>query len=333
MNNIISKLKSLIFYILCILFLANLFIYPNEIIYATKTGILLWYNNILPTLFSFIIIVNIISSSNIINYSNKLLDKVSYFILGLPFVSVISMLLGLISGYPLGAKTTVELLNNNRISEVEANKTICISNNCGPMFLIGAIGINMFSNVKFGYVLVASQTLATFTLAFLLKFYKKSSILPKCNTTTKFKKLNFSYILNNSIISAIDTILCICGIITFFCIITKLCEIYKIEDFFYIFLSNIYSNINEDLLRNLLYGFLEITNGIYLLSLTAVDKLSQLLISSFLISFGGLCTLMQTYNIISKSNISIKLYFACKLLGGTLSMCYAYILCKVFISI
>ena len=61
-----------------------------------------------------------------------------------------AFILGVLCGYPIGAKTAVDLYKNSYISKKEAENLICFSNNSGPLFIIGALGIGMLSSKSAG---------------------------------------------------------------------------------------------------------------------------------------------------------------------------------------
>lgn len=52
----------------------------------------------------------------------------------------------------------------------------------------------------------------------------------------------------------------------------------------------------------------------------------SILLTSFLLGFGGISVLLQVYSIIVKQNISIKPYFYGKLLQGLFSVLFTFIL-------
>ena len=62
------------------------------------------------------------------------------------------------------------------------------------------------------------------------------------------------------------------------------------------------------------------TNGINLSSkIVANFSILSIMITSFLLGFGGLSIMMQIYSLISKESISIKPYFYGKALQGLIS--------------
>ncbi len=326
---IIKYICYFIFYILCILFLYTLFAYPTDIFLATKTGLLLWYNNILPSLFAFIIIINIIIETNLVHLFSFVLKPLSR-VLNVSIHGSICFALGLLTGYPLGAKTVYTMLSNGEITEDEANILITYSNNCGPMFIIGAIAINMFGDLKIGTLLIVSQMFAAISIALYQSFQNRKKRYAE-SPFGFLPKSNISVILNDSIMSAVETIINIGGVVVFFCILIKVFGIYHIQDILYLFVSKLCPVvIPATYFSNMIFGIIEITNGLYLLSILQMDLLYKILSASFLISFGGFCVHMQTHNIILHSNIKFGQYLKYKFVQGVLSVLFTFFLYHCF---
>lgn len=74
-------------------------------------------------------------------------------------------------------------------------------------------------------------------------------------------------------------------------------------------------------------GIIELTNGVNLTALLATSNYTvSILLTSFLLGFGGISVLLQVYSIIAKEGISIKPYFYGKLLQGLFSIIFTFIL-------
>ena len=52
---------------------------------------------------------------------------------------VYAFVLGLISGYPMGAKIVTDLRTNNNCTKDEGERMLCFTNNSGPLFIIGTV--------------------------------------------------------------------------------------------------------------------------------------------------------------------------------------------------
>lgn len=132
-------------------------------------------------------------------------------------------------------------------------------------------------------------------------------------------------ILGTSIKKSISSILSIGGFIVVFSVILSILENSGILLIITKFLEilHIPSNISTCIIT----GFLELTNGVNLASnLYEIYPLFSILLTSFLLGFGGFSVLLQVYSIISKENISIKPYFYGKLLQGIFSIIITFIL-------
>lgn len=76
----------------------------------------------------------------------------------------------------------------------------------------------------------------------------------------------------------------------------------------------------------LLVGLLEMTTGIQMLaSQSAVSATSKILITTWLISFGGLSVIAQTAGMTGKSSLSIKKYTTEKAIAATIAVSVMYI--------
>ena len=78
-------------------------------------------------------------------------------------------------------------------------------------------------------------------------------------------------------------------------------------------------------------GFIELTNGLSLISSIPAKYISvSIIITAFLLGFGGFSVLLQVLSITSKSDISIKSYILGKFLHGIISSVLTYIFIHIF---
>ena len=90
-------------------------------------------------------------------------------------------------------------------------------------------------------------------------------------------------------------------------------------------------HISPSFIEPLFTGFFEITNGISSISNITCKKLSiNILITAFLLGFGGISVLLQVLSITSKSDLSIKPYIYGKLLHGLIAVLYTLIFMNLF---
>ena len=327
--------------IIFITFTVCLVIFSNSNLYAAKSGLKLWANNVIPSLFPFFIATNLLSHTNILTYISKLFNKIMRPIFNVPGECAFAFILGLISGYPVGAKIVVDLRNSGLCTKDEADRMLCFTNNSGPLFIIGTVGITLFSNSTIGILLLATHILSALTIGILLGIisrFRKSNNPKynnlKLNTYNKSSKKictfsNLGEVLSKAIFDSAKTIIMIGGFVVIFSVIISIlnkskilgllsCAIYPVCNFF---------KIDTAFASSIISGIIELTNGVSLVCNTANKAISQnIIICAFLLGVGGFSVLLQVLSIISKSDLSIKKYFYSKFIQGIIAALYTYIL-------
>lgn len=251
-----------------------------------------------------------------------------------------AFIMGIISGYPMGAKIACNFRQNNICSKEECERLLSFTNNSGPLFIIGTVGILSFKNTSIGILLFVAHLLACISVGFIFRYWKKNkqtfqkasfSSFQQAKKTASFS--NLGEILAESITSSISTILLIGGFVVIFSSIISILKASGILNGFAFFLSPIFTflHIDTSFIQGLLTGFLEITNGINLISSIACKKLSiNIIFTAFLLGFGGISILLQVWSIVSKTDLSIKPYVLGKLLHGILAAFYTYLFMTFF---
>lgn len=327
MKILILKLKNTILPFSICVFTIFLVIYSSSNLDAAKNGMFLWALSVVPSLFPFFVATELLSYTGIIEILGKVLDKIMKPLFNVPGIGSFAFIMGIISGTPIGAKIVSNFKEQNSCTEIECERLLAFTNNSGPLFIIGTIGINMFSSQEIGYKLFIVHLLSCLIVGFLFRWWKSSYFRGQknrsyCLATTSKKTVNFynlGSVLQKSIQSAIKSILIIGGFVIIFSVIISMLSssnllvvlskaIYPILNLFNIPLK--YSN-------SIIIGLLEVTNGLKNIS-TFNNKIS-IILCSFLLGFGGISILLQVYSITSKAKISIKPYIIGKLLQALIS--------------
>lgn len=252
-------------------------------------------------------------------------------VFNVPGESAVAMVLGTISGYPVGAKVVCNLKNQKIISKIEAERLIAYTNNSGSLFILGTVGVALFGDKKIGIILLVSHILASLLTAYCFKFWKKDKFDISYRETKFNSKLaplkvsDIGEILGSSIKKAISSILLIGGFVVIFSVILSILQTSGILEL----LAEIFTNfgIEKQISIGLLSGIIELTNGVNMISILSSSYYTlSILITSFLLGFGGISVLMQVYSIIAKEGISIKPYLYGKMLQGIFSVFITFIL-------
>lgn len=339
-NFYVIKIKRNILPMFFLLFTIGLLVFSKSNLPAVKSGLTLWATSVIPSLFPFFVATELLMHTNIVNILGKFLNKFMKPIFNIRGEGSFAFVMGLISGYPIGAKIATNFRKNNICTKEECERLLSFTNNSGPLFIIGTVGILMFKNSTIGLLLFITHFLACITVGFVFRFWKKNitstlnNKIENFNHTKNFVKIsNLGEILAESINSSISTLLLIGGFVVLFSSIISICKssgILNFAEYFFTPLFNLF-NIDSSFIKPLFTGFLEITNGISIISNIACKKVSiNIILCAFLLGFGGVSVLLQVFSITSKSDLSIKPYIYGKLLQGIFASFYTYIFINVF---
>lgn len=330
------KLKRNILPLTFLLFTFCLLIFSKSNLPAVKQGLNLWANSVVPSLFPFFVATELLMHTNIVTHLGNLLNKYMKPLFHVRGEGGFAFIMGIISGYPIGAKIACEFRKNNICTKEECERLLSFTNNSGPLFIIGTVGISMFQNTTIGILLFITHLLACLTVGIIFRFWKnkqhtfsKNTQKKSANSSENFVTFsNLGEVIAQSITSSISTIFLIGGFVVIFSSIISILKASGILSFASLSISPIFKalNIDTSFAQGLLTGLLEITNGIQLISNITCKKISiNILFTAFLLGFGGISIFLQVLSITSKTDLSVKPYIYGKLLHGLLATFYTYL--------
>ena len=320
-----------------LLFTICLVLFSKSNLSAAKSGLVLWANSVVPSLLPFFIATELLSNTNIIHIIGKILNKFMRPIFNVPGEGAYAFLIGIISGYPVGAKIVTNLRQDGICSKSEGERMLCFSNNSGPLFIIGTVGISLFGSSQTGFLLFFTHILACITVGIILGLFDRFKKNDNANKSisskvlTKSANCNFSNlgeILGKSIHNAISTVTMIGGFVVLFSVIISILKTSNILGIFSNMLIPAFNllHIPTSFISPFLTGILEITNGISLISGIHIKAITiNILFAAFLLGFGGISVLLQVLSITSKTDLSIKPYILGKFLHGILAATYTFL--------
>lgn len=317
------------------LFTICLVLFSKQNLQATKNGLLLWANAVVPSLLPFFIATELLGHTNVVSGIGKLLNRFMRPIFNVPGEGGYAFIMGIISGYPIGAKIVTQFREQGTCTKAEAERLLAFTNNSGPLFIIGTVGISLFGDTRTGLLLFVTHLIACVSVGVIFRFWKYHdketiSLLSKQNKPqeTNVNFSNLGEILSSSIMNAIHTIILIGGFVILFCVILSILENAGILAILGNMLSPLFRlfHININFAQPLISGMLELTNGVkQIASITSKSLSTNIVFASFLLGFGGISVLLQVLSITSKSDISIKPYFFGKCLQGTIAAILTYL--------
>lgn len=213
---------------------------------------------------------------------------------GLPGCAASALVLGLVGGYPIGARTAAALHQQGRLTRSETDRLLTFCSNSNPVFLIGVLGQGVFSSTRTGVYLWLIHLSAALLTGLLL-----------CHHISDRRELPPTPPVNLSMTGALTAALSHgCGAILSICT----CVI-----FFYVLLTPIRAMTGR--LPDVLIGLTE------LFSLTPrlrSDRFS-LVLAAGCTGFGGVSVLVQTAAVLEESGLSARPCIRGKAVQGLLS--------------
>ena len=331
-----DNLLSIIF----VLFTISLVIFSKSNIVAAKNGLVLWVNSVIPSLFPFFIATELLSYTSVIPFLGSCLNFIMRPLFNVPGSGAFPFIMGIISGYPTGAKIVSKFKEDGICSDIEAERLLAFTNNSGPLFIIGTVGISLFKNTIIGFLLLITHILSCLTVGIIFRFWKYNK-LPKFNTVnniSKTKKIttnisSLGSIISESIKSATNTIMLIGGYVVLFSVIISIINKSSILNFLCILIKPLFKilHINPEFSSGFMCGIIELTNGVSLIANIPNSAISiNIIICAFLLGFGSISVILQVFGIVSTANISIKPYIIGKLLQGLFAALYTYLFLNSF---
>lgn len=328
-------MKKNIRMLLFVCFLLLLILFSTSNLVAAKKGLSLWANCVVPSLFPFFIATELLNYTDTAHIVGKLFNKIMRPLFNVPGEGAYALVLGIVSGYPVGAKIVVDLYENNICTREEAERLLAFTNNSGPLFIVGTIGVLLFGNSTIGLLLLITHILACITIGIFLgiksKLLHSASLdleIHSCTTQQKTISNNeatdLGSILSASITKAIHTTLQIGGFVVLFSVILSILN--NIASFDIVEKTFVIFNIPCNYTKGVLCGMIELTNGLNIIATTPSKLLSiNIILCAFLLGFGGISILLQVISITSKSKLSVKTYILGKLLQGIVASLYTAI--------
>lgn len=265
-------------------------------IYGASEGVRLCTQVLIPSLFPFLFL-SVLLTGSLAGKRIPILQPLSRFC-GIPQGAEVIFLTGLLGGYPSGAQAVTQASESGCLSQKQAERMLGFCNNAGPSFLFGIIA-TQFSSKSYVWVIWLIHILgAVFTAAILPN---KSTDQITISSSTP---INIPQAAKKALVSMAQ----ICGWV----ILTKVMLCFLDRWVFWILPNS---------LQVFLTGILELANGCWSLSKVSTEG-SRFLICCGILSFGGLCVLMQTVSVTGK--LGFGMYLPGKLLQTGFSLLLGY---------
>lgn len=337
-NNISTFIYSIIF---CML-MACIVIYPNDAFSSAKDGLMLWLNVVCPALLPFFICIEILIGLGIVSFFGSVFKPLVRPLFNVPGEGSFSFFMSISSGYPVGARITAKLRQEKLCTRIEGQRLLSLCSTSGPLFIIGAVATGIMNNPALGLFLTVSHYLSAVTTGFLMRFYGKEKVLYQTDHFSNPVTDMLSYrirdgrsigvLMGDAVKNGVNLILMIGGFIILFSVTTRMLKISGSLGFLSLILSKAvpFDAFTPDMAASFLVGFMEVTNGVKECAALHIPLIYKIVLTSFMIGFGGLSVNAQVLSIISETDLKFSIYFLLKLVQGIIAAIYSYIIISIF---
>lgn len=310
-------MKKLLFTIFCITQIGFILVYPTEALKAAREGLNLWLNVMIPTLLPFLICTGILVQTGLISRLLAPFKTLWKIVFGISPAGAYAVLVGMLCGYPMGAKTTSDLYENGQITKKEAEYLLTFVNQPSPVFVrtyLCQICLNdRVPFFKMMLILLASEWMTAQFFRFIIfrkkNYFGEETVMKKETPATSSSEA----FLDVSIMNGFETVTRLGGYILMFSILSAC-------------ISHFWNMKN--LIGYTLSGILELTTGLCRLQNANIHMQWKYLLTLFLTAFGGICITFQTRSLVTRK-LSMIPYITAKLLNGITTVLFALFFSKI----
>lgn len=286
---------------------------PKDALSASRTGLLLWYDSLLPALLPFLILSQLLLKTSLSDNITRILAPFFSRLFHCSVNGTFCIICGFLCGYPVGARLISLQIKEKRLTVEEGQQLLSFCNNVSPMFCISygilkAIGSNRI--IPFLFIIYAAPV--------VLGILTRPASIPEPAVPIQKQTStsgNIFHLIDVCIIDSFEILIKLCGYLVLFSVITHCIGMLLPARLPYLLPAAT--------------AFLELTNGLLLISRLSPGNVRTLLAVAAL-SFGGLCCIFQTEAVIVGSGLSLRKYAFRKLQTSLLSLFLCFLLWLLF---
>lgn len=285
------------------------FRYSEEAISAMSAGMRLCVNTVIPSLFPFMVLSELLISSGAGELIGKYPCRPLSAVFGISPCGATALLTGFICGFPIGAKSAISLYEKGSISQSELEHICTFCNNPSSAFLIGAVGSSLFGSRLFGVLLYVTHLISSCIIGFFGRiFFKREATneryVQRTAQSEKRKGAVTSFI--DAVTDSASSMLFICAFVLFFSALVGVLG------------SFAESMALPESAAALMFGFFEMTGGVSAAS--ALPLGAAIPIAAAITGWSGLSVHFQFVAICKEHRFALRPYFVSKIVCSALNV-------------
>ena len=307
---------------------AALVISPGEAINGAKDGLALCFNVIVPSLFPFFVLSSLVVDLGLAAYLGRAMEGLMRPLFRVSGSCAAAVALGFIGGYPVGARTALQLYEQGLCSKTEAERLLAFCNNSGPAFILGVVGAGVFGDSRVGLLLYLTHALASLLVGLLFRFYGGWERRRACAPRPKpIQTVTLPAAFTGAVSRALQSTLNICAFVVFFAVVLRLLSAYGALSGAAALLS--LAGFEGEWARRLVAGLLELSWGVASLQ-GGAGLAGRVSMAAFMLGWAGLSVHCQVLSFLVDSGLSARVYLAGKLCHGLIAAALTWGLTRLF---
>ncbi|MBT2291899.1 sporulation integral membrane protein YlbJ [Paenibacillus albidus] len=336
-------------------------IHPEASLQAALRGLAVWWDVLFPSLFPFFCISELLLGFGVVHLFGALLDPLMRPLFRIPGSGGFALAMGYVSGYPVGAKLTAKLREQNLISRVEGERLVAFTTSSDPIFLLGAVSVGFFHDASLGLILALSHYGAGLIVGLLMSFYGRREELALNNSTAagtvppnkgqggrlqaalsamaearRKDGRNLGELMKGAVQSSLQLIIVVGGLVVFFNVLMELLNKAGILSSLFNITGMLLSaaGFPPELGQALINGFFEVTLGARSAGAagSALPLQFKIAAAAFILSWGGLSVHAQVASILNGTGLRYLPFMAARLIHAVLAAGMALLLWKPLIT-
>ena len=296
-----------------------LFLFPEESVAAAREGISLCVDVLIPSLFPFFVLSSLLISTGLAGLCARPLESFMRPLFGVGGAGAAALSLGLIGGYPVGARTVAQLVQRRECSQTEARRLSLFCNNCGPAFFIGAAGVGVFGAKEAGFLLLGANLTAAVLLGILFHVFGKETAQEETRKRERPAHSPLTTEFPQCVRNAFSSTLGVCAYVILFSVLTRLADCSGLLPFLVNVLSSLLPGENAPVLcRSFCVGLMELSTGTAAIR-DGVSSPLSLPLAAFILGWGGLSVHCQSLPFWREAGVPSGPYLRARFLHGLLS--------------
>ncbi|EEG76299.1 sporulation integral membrane protein YlbJ [Dethiobacter alkaliphilus] len=329
-----QDIPGLVWTILAIFFILTMVYQPAVVFQGAAEGLKVWWEIIFPSLLPFFVASDLLMKLGFVHFIGILLEPVMRPLFNVPGSGGFVLVMGLVGGSPINALLTAQLREKQLCTKKEAERLLCFTNFCTPLFMISAVAVGMLGRPELGFVIAGTHYLANLIIGFGLRFYNTGDVVSNYNPGSfsvkkalvtmlrhqRKEKQTIGRLLNDAVSSSVRKLLNIGGFIILFAVIIRIFADAGIIDLIAVAISAILIPLgfSAEIMPSVASGLFETTIGSTMASQTAVSDLQIIIAIGFILGWSGLSIHAQVASMVAGTDVGLRLFFIARIIHAFL---------------